>query len=289
MAVSDIKNRFGGTSNDAVAANIMAAKRRRIWKIVIISNIVALIAAITGCLFMVRTQGIQADVAEMRDEVGESLTMMTLGGASEAVARHIPRLIDTTERWNRKFDSKRESFRGLDVEINHVQAMSRLTKTAERWRKELENISPMQRNDLWLKSLKSQVESEQKKWPHRVHKKGFGEWAWDFGKEFWFGLNHGALWPVGIYERTAELIKGGRGIESLEIEERLHYIMFPYRLSNFTILRLMGITLATSLLGYLMCYLGLKTRLGGLSYIGLIYFLYLLLIAIFIVYLEVME
>ena len=288
MAMSDIRNRFGGTSNDAVAAQLLATKRRRLWKIVIGANALALVAAIAGCLFMMGTQGVQADVAKMRDEVGESLTMMTLGGASEAVARHIPRLIDTTERWNRKFVERRESFRGLDVEINQVQAMTRLCAAAERWRKELESISPMQRNDLWQKSLKAQVEGEQKKWPHRVHEKGAGEWMADIGKEFWFGVKHGALWPIGIYERTAELIKGGPGIDRLEIKERLQYIFFPYRLSNFTMLRLAGIALTTSLLGYLICWLGLKSRLGWLSYPGLLYFLYLLMIALFIVYLEVM-
>ena len=288
MAMSDIRNRFGGTSNDAVAAQLLATKRRRLWKIVIGANALALVAAIAGCLFMMGTQGVQADVAKMRDEVGESLTMMTLGGASEAVARHIPRLIDTTERWNRKFVERRESFRGLDVEINQVQAMTRLCAAAERWRKELESISPMQRNDLWQKSLKAQVEGEQKKWPHRVHEKGAGEWMADIGKEFWFGVKHGALWPLGIYERTAELIKGGPSIDRLEIEERLQYIFFPYRLSNFTMLRLAGIALTTSLLGYLICWLGLKSRLGWLSYPGLLYFLYLLMIALFIVYLEVM-
>ena len=286
--MSDIRNRFGGTSNDAVAAQLLATKRRRLWKIVIGANALALVAAIAGCLFMMGTQGVQADVAKMRDEVGESLTMMTLGGASEAVARHIPRLIDTTERWNRKFVERRESFRGLDVEINQVQAMTRLCAAAERWRKELESISPMQRNDLWQKSLKAQVEGEQKKWPHRVHEKGAGEWMADIGKEFWFGVKHGALWPIGIYERTAELIKGGPGIDRLEIKERLQYIFFPYRLSNFTMLRLAGIALTTSLLGYLICWLGLKSRLGWLSYPGLLYFLYLLMIALFIVYLEVM-
>ena len=204
------------------------------------------------------------------------------------MARHIPRLIDITERWNRKFVERRESFRGLDVEINQVQAMTRLCAAAERWRKELESTSPMQRNDLWQKSLKAQVEGEQKKWPHRVHEKGAGEWMADIGKEFWFGVKHGALWPLGIYERTAELIKGGPGIDRLEIKERLQYIFFPYRLSNFTMLRLAGIALTTSLLGYLICWLGLKSRLGWLSYPGLLYFLYLLMIALFIVYLEVM-
>lgn len=286
--MSDIRNRFGGMSNDAVAAQLLATKRRRLWKIVIGANALALVAAIAGCLFMMGTQGVQADVAKMRDEVGESLTMMTLGGAGEAVARHIPRLIDITERWNRKFVERRESFRGLDVEINQVQAMTRLCAAAERWRKELESTSPMQRNDLWQKSLKAQVEGEQKKWPHRVHKKGAGEWMADIGKEFWFGVKHGALWPLGIYERTAELIKGGPGIDRLEIKERLQYIFFPYRLSNFTMLRLAGIALTTSLLGYLICWLGLKSRLGWLSYPGLLYFLYLLMIALFIVYLEVM-
>jgi hypothetical protein len=82
-------------------------------------------------------------------------------------------------------------------------------------------------------------------------------------------------------------VKGGSGIDRLEVGDRLRYILFPYRLSAFTMLRLMGITLATSVLGYLMCWFGLKSRFGWLSYAGLFYFLYLLMIALFIVFLEV--
>lgn len=277
----------GGTSNDAIVAQLVAAKSRRVWRIVLVSNAVAILAAIAGCLFMMKSSGVKADVAQMRDEVGETLTMMTIGGASEAVSKHIPRLIDTTARWDRKFAEKRESFRGLDAEINKVQEMHRLGAAAERWRKDLEGISPMQRGELWQKNLKAQVEAEQKKWPNRTHKKGADEWLVDMGKEFWYGVKHGTLWPIGIYERTAELVKDGRGIDSLTVGDRLRYILFPYRISTFTMLRLLGIVLVTSVFGYLFCWLGLKSRFGWLSYAGLSYFLYLLNIALFIVWLEV--
>ena len=98
-----------------MAARLAATRRRRVWQIVIGAHAVALIAAIVGCLFMMKSQGVQADVARMRDEVGETLTMMSLGGVGEAVAKHLPRLIDTTARWDRAFAAKREGFRGMDV------------------------------------------------------------------------------------------------------------------------------------------------------------------------------
>lgn len=284
------RNRIGEPverANDAVVAQIVAAKSRRIWRIVLVSNAVAILAAIAGCLFMMKSSGVKADVAQMRDEVGETLTMMTIRGASEAVSKYIPRLIDTTARWDRKFAEKREGFRGMDAEINNVQEMHRLGVTAERWLKDLEGISPMQRNEFWQKSLKAQVESEQKKWPNRTHKKGASEWLGDMGKEFWYGVKHGTLWPVGFYERTAVLVKGGGGIDKLEVGDRLRYILFPYRLSTFTMLRLLGIVLVTSAFGYLLCWIGLKSRFGWVSYLGLLYFFYLLNIALFIVWLEV--
>ena len=283
-------SRINGTAarNDANAA-ITATKRRRVWHVVIGANVTALVAAIAGCLFMMRTQGIRADVAAMRDEVGESLTMMTLGGASDAVSRHIPRLIGTTARWDRKFAARSESFRGMDREIDQVQSMHRLGAAAERWRRELEGVSPMQRNEYWQKNLKAQVEAEQKKWPNRTHEKGASEWLVDWWKDFWFGMKHAFAWPAGIYERTKELIKGGRSVERLTVGDRLRYIVFPYRLSSFSMLRLAGIAIATSVIGYLMCWVGLKTRFGFLSYAGLLYFLYLLMIAIFIVCLEVFQ
>ena len=277
----------GGTSNDVIAAQLAAAKGRRIWRIVLVSNAVAILAAIAGCLFMMGSSGVKADVARMRDEVGERLTMMSLGGANEAVAKHLPRLIDTTTRWDRKFAARRGDFRGMDAEINHVQTMHRLGEMAERWHKELEGLPPTMRNEFWQKSVKAQVEAEQKKWPNRTHKKGADEWLVDLWKEFWFGLKHGALWPIGLYERTSELVRGGRGIDNLEIGDRLRYILFPYQLSGFTLLRLFGIAFVTSGLGYLLCWLGLKSRFGWLSYVGLFYFLYLLNIALFIVWLEV--
>ena len=268
-------------------SGVIAARRRRLWRVVIGANALALVATIAGCLFMLRTASVKSDVERMRDEVGETLTMMTLGGASEAVAKYVPQLIDTTARWDRRFADRRENFRGLDVEINHVQAMHRLGAAAERWRIELERVSPVQRNEIWQKSLKVQVESEQKKWPNRTHRKATGEWFGDFGKELWYGIKHGVMWPVGIYRRTVEIARGGRTIDRLDVGDRLRYVVFPYRLSSLGLLRLGGITLATSLLGYFFCWLGLKSRLGWLSYAGLVYFLYLLVIAIFIVYLEV--
>ena len=285
--MSDMRDRLPRTGNDAVAERLIATKRRRIWHIVIGANVAALVSAIVGCFFMLGSQGVQADVAQMRNEIGETMTMMSLGGASEAVARHIPRLIDTAARWDRKFAQKTESFRGLDAEINQVQAMHRLGETGERWRRELEGVSPMQRNELWQKSIKAQVEGEQKKWPNRTHRKDAYEWAVDLWKEFWFGMKHGFLWPHGIYERTVEVAKSGRFVDRLGPGDRLHYILFPYRLSAFTMLRLLGIAFVTSGMGYLLCWAGLKSRFGWLSYVGLFYFLYLLMTAVFIVFLEV--
>lgn len=270
------------------ASQAVAAKRRRIWFIVIVANAIALVGAIAGCLFMMRTQGVQTEVARMRDEIGETLTMMSLGGPSEAVAKFLPALIDTTGRWDRKFSARREDFRKLDDEIGQVQEMHRLGATAERWRKELEGVSPMQRNEYWQKSIKAQIEAEQKKWPNLLHKKGTTEWLQDMWKEVWFGMWHALVWPCGIYARTVEIWKGGGAIESLTFGERLRYILFPYNLSAFTMLRLAGIAFVTSAIGYLMCWIGLKTGLGWLSYTGLIYFLYLLMLAVFIVCLEVM-
>ena len=277
----------GAARNDAVVARLAQGRRRRVLHIVAGAHIAALVAAIAGCLFMMRTQGIHSDVETMRDEVGEVLTMMTLGGASEAVSRHIPALIGVTARWDHKFAAKRELFRGMDTEINHVQAMHRLGESAERWRRELEGVSPMQRGEIWQKSLKARVEGEQKKWPNRTHQKGAAEWMLDVWKEFWFGLKHGFTWPAGIYNRTVEMAKGGGAIDRLGVGDRLRYILFPYRLSVFTMLRLFGIVFATSAVGYLLCWIGLKSRFGWMSYLGLIYFVYLLNIALFIVWLEV--
>ena len=112
------RNRVAGPderTNDAITAQLAAAKGRRIWRIVLAANAVAILAAIAGCFFMMGSSGVKTDVAKMRDEVGETLTMMTLGGASEAVAKHIPRLIDTTAQWDRKFAARREGFRGMDA------------------------------------------------------------------------------------------------------------------------------------------------------------------------------
>ena len=277
----------GRMTNDSVAAQLVATRCRRLWRVILIASTVSLIAAIAGCFFMMKTQGLQRDITQMRDEIGETLTMMTLGGASETVSRYLPNLIDTTTRWDRRFAAKRESFRGMDVEVNQVQAMYRLGTTAMRWRSELETVSPMQRNELWQKSIKAQVEAEQKKWPNRTHQKGTMEWFQDWGKEFWYGMKQGGTWPYDIYVGIVALVRGGKSVDRLGVGDRFRYILFPYRISSFTMLRLGGITLVTTGLGYLLCWLGLRSRLGWLSYLGLIYFFYLLNIAFFIVWLEV--
>ncbi len=276
-----------GTGNgDVVAAQLTRAKRRRFWHFFIAAHIIALISSIVGCLLMMRTEDLKVEITEMRNEIGETVTMMSLGDGGEALARHIPRLLDQVAHWERRFAKKRERFRGMDEEINRVQALHRLGIDAQSWRKELESVSPRQRGEYWRTRLKARVEAEQKKWPNRMRERVASDWLKDLGKEFYFGVKHGLLWPYGIYERTAELVRGGRGIESLGLGVRLRYVLFPYRLSGFTWLRLIGIMAITSAVGYLLCWLGLHSRFSGLSYVGLLYFLYLLNIALFILYLE---
>ena len=136
-------------------------------------------------------------------------------------------------------------------------------------------------------NLKAQVEAEQKKWPNRMHQKSLSEWMGDYGRDFWYGIEFGTMWPIGIYARTAKVVKGEGGTSRLDAGDMMHYIFLPYRLSSFTMLRLAGIALVTTALGYLLCWLGMKSGLGWLSYAGLIYFLYLLVLAVFIVWLEV--
>jgi len=277
----------GRTSNDAVAAQIAAAWRRRLWRIVIVASVIALVAAVVGGLFMMRTQSVRKDVACMRNELGETLTSMIHGDANQAVARHLPAFVDAVGRWDRKFAERMRDFRGLDTEINAVQTAHRDGETAERWRRELENVSPTQRGALWQKSVKAQAEEMQKRYPNVEKVPGWRDWLKDIWKEFGFGLRHGLLWPVGIFQRLTELVRGGSAVSRLDFGDCLHYLIFPYRLSTFTLLCLVGIALVTVGFGYLLCWVGLKTRLSALSYVGLLYFLYLFNIAFFIVWHEV--
>lgn len=281
------ENRFAGMRNDDIAGKIIRKRHRLIWHIVLAISVAAIIGTIAGCLLMMRSEGVQSEVSKMRDQVGEILTMMSLGGASEAVARYLPSLIDVTGYWDGKFAAKRENFRGLDNEINHVQAMNHLRRSAEIWHKELENVSPMQRHELWQKSLKAAIEAEQKKWPNRTHEKSIFESIAELWVQFYSGIKQGALWPVGIYMRISEIVRGGPAIDRFGFGDCLRYILFPYRLHGFTMLRLCGILVVTTFIGYMLCWLGMKSRFGWLSHVGLLYFLYLLNIAFFIVYLEV--
>ncbi|MGN0854787.1 MAG: hypothetical protein ACI4R9_04625 [Kiritimatiellia bacterium] len=288
--MNDTSYRGGGrdaTGSDAVAIQLADRRRRLLWRSFAIVGVMALLASIAGCLFMFRTQGLRADLAAMREEVGEELTMMSFGGANEAVARHLPQLIDTTVRWRRKFETKRERFRGMDAEIDQVQQMHRLELAARRWLSDLEAVSPMQRTECWRNHLKAAVEAEQKKWPNRTRRRTAADCIADSAKEIWYGAKHSGMWPIGVCQRTMELAKGGNAVTSLSAGKRLRYILFPYHLSSFTTLRFAAIVLTTVALGYLLCWLGLKSRFGWLSYAGLFYFLYLLNISFFIVWLEV--
>ena len=280
-------DKISGSSNDAIVSQLVRRRRRCIWWTAATVSVIALIAAIVGCLFKMRTQGVQSEVAEMRDEIGLTLTMMSLGDANEAIAKHIPKLIDTISKWNNKFAKRREGFRGLDREIDQVQEMVSLKAKSELWRKELESVSPTARSELWKRSVKAQIEVEQKKWPNRMQKKSRMEWCSDYLKEFYYGVKYALTWPVGIVGRTVEIMKGGGAIERLDVLDRLRYIFFPYNASSFAMLRLGGIVLTLTGLGYLMCWIGLKSRFGWFSYAGLLYFFYLLIIAIFIICLEV--
>ena len=83
------------------------------------------------------------------------------------------------------------------------------------------------------------------------------------------------------------MVKGGGAVDRLDFGQRVYYVLFPFRLSGITMPWLGGVTFTTSAIGYLLCWLGLKSRFGWMSYAGLVYFLYLLIAALFIVWLEV--
>ena len=67
--MNEVRDKFSGMTNDDVVSQLVQRRRRRIWWTAATVSVIALIAAIVGCLFNMRTQGVQSEVAEMRDEI----------------------------------------------------------------------------------------------------------------------------------------------------------------------------------------------------------------------------
>lgn len=272
--------------NRQVAAQLAHKRVRRFWRTAIAVAVFALLASVVGCLFMMRSQGVREEVAEMRLEVGSSLTLMLSRDPGEVFARLIPELEQRIVNWKKRFaDTSR--FRGMDEEINSVQAMFRLETSVERWRADLEGVSATQRYDTWTRLIQPQIEAEAKNWPNVIKEKRSWEWGVDFGKEFGYGLWHGVTWPYGMWTRLVEVTKM-KSNKNAELFDYIRYVIFPYKLSVFTFIRLAGIIGSVLGLGFLFCWLGTKINcLSPLSYLGLVYFVYLLVAALFILWLEV--
>ena len=272
--------------NRQVADQLAHKRVRLFWRSAIAVSTFALLVSVVGCLFMMRSQGVREEVAEMRQDVGASLTQMQSRDPGEVFARCIPALEERLLHWKERF-ANTSRFRGMDEEINSVQAMYRLEASVQRWHAELEGVSAMQRHDTWTRLVHPQVEAEAKNWPNVIREKRSWEWGVDFGKEFGYGISHGMTWPYGVWTRLVEVVKMN-GNKGAELFDYIRYVIFPYKLSVFTFIRLAGIIGSVLGLGFLFCWLGTKFNyLSALSYLGLLYFVYLLVAALFIVWLEV--
>jgi len=104
------------------------------------------------------------------------------------------------------------------------------------------------------------------------------------GDEFLFGVKFAALWPVGIYQRAGEL-KAAEG--EVDFVEGVKYLVFPHLPSRFSLFRMAGVVLTVMLIGWLLCWLGLKTGSGILVGAGVINFVYLVNVSFIMIYLEV--
>lgn len=83
------------------------------------------------------------------------------------------------------------------------------------------------------------------------------------------GLVRGSLWPLLAVKEYLALSPGSG-------QSALRRAFFPFTTKNaFNLSRLTGITLASIGTGYFFCWLGMRFNRGGLSNIGLVYFVYI--------------
>lgn len=92
------------------------------------------------------------------------------------------------------------------------------------------------------------------------------------------GLLEGVCWPFKTGKRAWECWK--LGAPPVPFGKKLRYVVFPWTLAAMSFPWLLGLGFMASAVGYFLCWLGMKADSLFLSFLGLLYFLFIVVVVV---------
>lgn len=92
------------------------------------------------------------------------------------------------------------------------------------------------------------------------------------------GLLEGVCWPFRMGKRAWECLRPGAF--AIPFGRRFRYIVFPWTLAALSFPWLLGLGFMAAAVGYFLCWLGMKADSLFLSFLGLLYFLFIVVVVV---------
>jgi hypothetical protein len=189
--------------------------------------------------------------------------------------RALGRVQRRVRRWNARFGRRlphMETRFLSNAEIESIErardGLKRLESSIPEWRRRVSSESAAARDEVWMET-RVDILRESTRWKQLARGKPPQSNAW---RMLYQGIRIGGAWPVLAVRGAIMRHPANFGF--------VRRMFFPYsRRTNFHPLHLLGFGLASIGLGYGWCWLGMRFNNSSLSYLGLIYFLYMIVFA----------
>jgi BMFP domain-containing protein YqiC len=149
--------------------------------------------------------------------------------------------------------------------------LARLKGRVQEWEARLRETPKTRREEVWIKTM-VEVLGERNRWPIAgVVRAPTSLWKRHLWSDLEEGVGIGVLWPVRAVVHAVGKRPAGYG--------RVRYMLFPYGRTALRSLHVVGFGLISIGLGYGLCWIGMRLNNAQLSYMGLIYFIYVIVFA----------
>lgn len=258
-------------SGGAAAKETQGERRFRRFALWAAAAVLLTLVAV-GTVFAIRARSsLRGQVERMELDVSRGLEFLLRSG--EDVSAPIDALDATATRWRERLKSWKDV---PFVEAEKMLSLQRFQdRTIPQWRAELAsaNSPKVQRENILRDVLR-----EQSAWPPPPPP----PIVWEFSngvKDFANGALEGVVWPWLVGSRVAQVL---RGSGCVAFGPAARFALFPHKAIGVTFGGILGFGVFAVVVGYVLCYAGMRANAALLSLLGLLYFLYAVVYALFI-------
>ena len=257
------------------------ASDRRFSRFALWASLVSLVLlVVAGAVFSLRARrSLHRQVERMELDVSRSLDALLR--ATDDLSAPISAVDDTATRWRSIFKQWPDIPFDLQPKVLRLQNLQ--DKVVPCWRTELASADSLQ---LRRRTILEDVLREQTIWPPPPPPP-FVLALSDGVRDFGAGAFEGAAWPwlVGhrIWQIRDGMAKGRIGRDRTLPALRIAF--FPHRAAGLSFGMILGFGVFVTAVGYGFCHLGMRLNAGFFSFLGLLYFLYAVVYAVFVAFL----